>query len=325
MKRYGPIIGVFLAFAVAAFALVKVYERGKDSDRLLDTKIPQETIDWINNLGNNLNDIISWFDPNPDETPWGNENDQGRDSTSSEGIHILEDEMFVIYYLSVNKERAEECLRYAHESIPRLVEICGKYYYPDEMHGRKVPVYLARNQQEYDYFLKKFQIKDRGRTAGLCFFQISTVGFYLNAIFLNGRYVFDSHEYFKEVLCHEMTHYCFFASVNYFQYAKIPMWCYEGIADYTAMPGKRPKFTRLQINEMRKQCDLTDDYFPYTYQNYTGGQSIFKFIEDRYQLEGVQHFVQDLYQEGIPASLKKNFSLSVKQLEKQWKDALDTF
>ena len=49
MKRYGPIIGVFLAFAVAAFALVKVYERGKDSDRLLDTKIPQETIDWINN------------------------------------------------------------------------------------------------------------------------------------------------------------------------------------------------------------------------------------------------------------------------------------
>ena len=325
MKRYGPIIGVFLAFAVAAFALVKVYERGKDSDRLLDTKIPQETIDWINNLGNNLNDIISWFDPNPDETPWGNENDQGRDSTSSEGIHILEDELFVIYYLSVNKERAEECLRYAHESIPRLVEICGKYYYPDEMHGRKVPIYLARNQQEYDYFLKKFQIKDRGRTAGLCFFQISTVGFYLNAIFLNGRYVFDSHEYFKEVLCHEMTHYCFFASVNYFQYAKIPMWCYEGIADYTAMPGKRPKFTRLQINEMRKQCDLTDDYFPYTYQNYTGGQSIFKFIEDRYQLEGVQHFVKDLYQEGIPASLKKNFSLSVKQLEKQWKDALDTF
>lgn len=326
MRRYGPLIGVLLAFAVTAFALVKVYEKGKDSDRLLDTQIPQETIDWINNLGNNLNDILSWFDPNPDQTPWGNQDDQGRDSTSVNAMHILEDELFAIYYKEASQDRAEECLRYAHESIPRLAEICGKYYYPDEMHGRKVPIYLAHNQREYDEFLEKeFKIQNRGETSGLCYFHISLNGFYLDAIFLNGRYVFDSHTYFKEVLCHEMTHYCFFASVNYYQYAKIPMWCYEGIAEYTAMPGKRPKFTKMEIAQMRKQCDLTDDYFPYTYQNYTGGQSIFTFIEERYQLQGVQHFVNDLYDEGVPASLKKNFSLSIKQFENQWKEALDTF
>ena len=324
MKRYAPLICILLAFLVAAFVLVKVYDRGKDSDRLLDATIPPETIEWINNLGNELNDIISWFDPDPRPTPWGNEDDEGRDSTSH--MRVLEDELFVIYYSESLQERAEECLRYAHENIPRLVEICGKYYYPEEMNGRKVPIYLTKNQREYDDVLEKqFKIGDCKNTAGLCYFQISTIGFYLNGIFLNGRYVYDSHEYFKEVLCHEMTHYCFFASVNYFQYAKIPMWCYEGIAEYTSMPGKRPKFTLMEIADMRKQCDLTDSYFPYTYQNYSGGQSIFKFIEDRYQVAGVQHFVGDLYDEGIPVSLKNNFSITVKQLEQQWKEALNTF
>lgn len=324
IKNLGPITGILLLFAVTAVGLIGIYEKGRDKDPLRKATIPPETIEWINNLGNDLNDIISWFDPNPKPTPWGNDDDEGRDSTGQ--MKVLEDELFVIYYSESLRKRAEECLRYAHENIPRLVEICGKYYYPEEMHGRKVPIYLSKNQQEYDDILEnKFKIGASKNSAGICYFYISTIGFYLNGIILNGKYAYDSHDYFKQVLCHEMTHYCFFASVNYFQYAKIPMWCYEGIAEYTSMPGKRPKFTLLEIAEMRKQCDLTDAYFPYVYQNYTGGQSIFKFLEDRYQVSGVQNFVKVLYDNGIPTSLKQNFSLTVKELEQQWKDALNTF
>ena len=163
MKRFGPIAAVVLVFLVAAFTLVKVYDKGKDSDRLVDTKIPQETIDWINNIGNELNDIISWFNPNPDPTPWGNDDDEGRDSTLH--MKVLEDELFVVYYSESLEKRAKECLTHAHESIPRLAEICGKYYYPEDMHGRKVVFYLAKNQREYSNILeRKFKIKGRSNT-----------------------------------------------------------------------------------------------------------------------------------------------------------------
>ena len=93
MKRVGSIAAVLLVFILSALALIKVYDKGKDQKPLRYADIPQETIDWINSLGNGLDDILSTFSPIPRPTPWGNGGDVGNDPET--GLETLEDEYFV--------------------------------------------------------------------------------------------------------------------------------------------------------------------------------------------------------------------------------------
>ena len=326
MKRLGPIAGVLLVFALSALALVQVYDKGKDQKALRYADVPQETIDWINSFGDGLDDLLSGFNPFPRPTPWDNDGDFGQDPKS--GLETLEDDYFIFYFPEKLRKKATFCQQLAHEAIPHLAEVIGKYYYPADMNGRKVPIYLMPNQQEFDKLMVQNFNGKKGNyetTAGITISEISPTGYYLKGIALNGRHAFNSKSYTKNVLWHELTHYCFFASIDYNQVVNLPMWCYEGIAEYTSLPGKRPAFGKRDIEAMREDCDLSAPYFKYVFENYQGGQSIFCHMEDRYRKEGVTAFLKTLFKKGIPASMQENFSTTVPQFEADWKANLDNF
>ena len=59
MKQLGSIAGVLLVFVLSAFALVVIYDKGKDQKALRYADVPPETIDWINSFGDGLDDILS--------------------------------------------------------------------------------------------------------------------------------------------------------------------------------------------------------------------------------------------------------------------------
>ena len=105
----------------------------------------------------------------------------------------------------------------------------------------------------------------------------------------------------------------------------LPMWCTEGIAEYTGIVGRRPHFSASEIEMMRKDCDLSAPHFPYVFEVYSGGHSIFCHLEDRYKVTGVKAFLHTLYSKGIPSSLKENFSTTVPAFETDWKSSLDKF
>ena len=325
MKHLGPLAGVMLVFVLMALALVKIYDKGKDQKPLRYADIPQETIDWINNLGREFGDLMSSFNPNPRPAPWNNEGDFGQDPES--GLQTLEDDLFIFYFPEKLKKKSLLCQQLAHEAIPRLEEIIGKYYYPEDMNGRKVPVYLMQDQQSFEKLMGKM-VGGRGNyenVSGITIQEISPSGYYLKGIALNGHFAFKSDAYTKNVLWHEMTHYCYFASVDYSQSGALPMWNYEGIAEYTSLPGERPKFTKESIEMMRKDCDLSAPYFPYVFEVYQGGHSIFCHIEDRYKVEGVKSFLRSMYSEGVTKSMERNFSVSLSQFENDWKNSLENF
>ena len=325
MKKLGSISGVLLVFVLSAFALVMIYDKGKDQKPLRYADVPQSTIDWINSIGQGLDDILSSFDPLPRPTPWDNDDDLGQDPES--GLKTLEDEYFIFYFPKSLTKQAHLCQNLAHEAIPHLEDIIGKYYYPDDMNGRKVPIYLMPNQKEFEKLMKKMVGPggDYERTAGITIQEVSPSGYYLKGIALNGKYSFKSKAYTKNVLWHEMTHYCFFASIDYSRQVGLPMWCYEGIAEYTSLPGEKPRFSSSEIETMRKDCDFTASYFPYVFENYQGGQSIFCYMESTYSVNGVKKFLRTTYSSGIPSSLKTNFSKTIKQFENDWKSNLNMF
>lgn len=324
MKRFLPITSILFVFILMAFVLVKIYDKGKDQKPLRYADVPQETIDWINSLGNGLNDIVSTFNPIPIPTPWDNGGDVGKDPES--GFLTLEDEYFIIYYPESLEKKAKQTLQLAHEAIPRMEDIIGKYYYPSDMNGRKVPIYLAKAQADFNALMGKFGCKgDYTNVDGITIYDISPSGLFLRAIALKGNSVFKSDEYHKEVQWHEMTHYCFAASLDYNQRIDLPMWCTEGIAEYTGIVGRRPHFSASEIEMMRKDCDLSAPHFPYVFEVYSGGHSIFCHLEDRYKVTGVKAFLHTLYIKGIPSSLKENFSTTVPAFEADWKSSLDKF
>ena len=325
MKRFGPIAIIMLAFVLSALALVKVYDKGKDQKPLRFADIPQETIDWINSIGDGIDDILSIFNPTPRPTPWNNDGDPGKDPET--GLSTLEDDYFIFYYPESLTRKARMCQSLAHEAIPHLEDMIGKYYYPKDMNGRKVPIYIMPNQEAFNDLMAKIYTKDRDyeSVAGITIHEISSSGYYLLAIALNGRHCFRTDAYTKNVLWHEMTHYCFFASLDYSQQLNLPMWCTEGIAEYTSLPGERPKFTSDQISKMRNECDLTQPIFPYVFEVYDGGHSIYCHMEDRYQVNGVKAFLRTMYGNGIPVSLDKNFNITISEFESDWKANLDKF
>ena len=326
MKRFGSIAAVLLIFILSALALIKVYDKGKDQKPLRYADIPQETIDWINSIGGGLDDLLSGFNPFPRPTPWDNSGDFGQDPES--GLQTLEDEYFIFYFPEKLKKKATLCQQLAHEAIPHLAEVVGKYFYPDDMNGRKVPIYLMPDQRSFDRLMVQSFSGQEGNydtTAGITIFEISPSGFYLKGIALNGRYAFSEDAYTKNVLWHEMTHYCFFASIDYNQYLDLPKWCYEGIAEYTSLPGERPSFSKGEIKMLREDCDFSAPHFPYVFENYKGGQSIFCHMEDRYKVTGVHSFLNILYRKGIPTSLKENFSTTLPAFEEDWKASLENF
>lgn len=324
MKRFVPITSVLLVFVFAALALVKIYDKGKDQKPLRYADVPQETIDWINSLGEGLDDIFSTFNPIPRPTPWDNGGDIGKDPES--GLAKLEDDYFIIYFPESLTEKAKLTLHFANEAIPRMEDIIGKYYYPSDMNGRKVPIYLAVAQKDFDRLLNKFGCSgDYTNVDGITIYEISPSGLFLQAIVLKGSSVFRNDTYHREVQWHEMTHYCFAASLDYNHRINLPMWCTEGIAEYTGIIGRRPSFTQKEIDMMRKDCNLSAHHFPYVFEVYSGGHSIFCYMEDTYRVSGVKSFLQTVYGEGISVSMQQNFSKTIPEFEKDWKANLDTF
>lgn len=324
MKRLGSIAAVLLVFILSALVLIKVYDKGKDQKPLRYADIPQETIDWINSLGDGLDDLFSSFNPNPIPTPWGNKGDIGKDPET--GLETLEDEYFIIYYPKSMAWKAKTTLNEAHLAIPRLTDIIGKYYYPSDMNGRKVPIYLSEGQDDFESLMERFGCQgDFEYVAGMTLYQVSPSGVFLIAIVINGKHVFKGSANLRDVLWHEMTHYCFAASLDYNQQISLPKWCTEGIAEYTGKVGKRPLFFAEEIEEMRKGCDLSAHSFKYVFEIYDGGHSVFCHMEDKYRVEGVKAFLQTLYAKGIPASIKDNFSTTLPDFEADWKANLDKF
>lgn len=186
-----------------------------------------------------MDDILSSFDPLPRPTPCNNDGDLGKDPDT--GMKTLEDDLFIFYFPESLSKEAALCQKLAHEAIPHLEDIIGKYYYPDDMNGRKAPIYLTPNQEDFERLMEKLGARRSSfeRTAGITIQEISPSGYFLKGIALNGKFAFSSKAYTKNVLWHEMTHYCFFASVDYNQQVNLPMWCYEGIAEYTSFLKER--------------------------------------------------------------------------------------
>jgi hypothetical protein len=312
------IIGVLVAL-LWFISMVVVFKKGKDRESLSQARVPQETIDFFNEFLNSF-DIKLTFNPNPSDEDWDNDRNYGEDEKT--GLKKIEDEYFIVYFDDKAKEyeKAVTLLEYAHQAIPELIELMDKYFYPSDVNGRKLPVYLASDSEKYITIFQILHGTDQtpgGNSVGLYISTYSIRGNVTTGILLHPRiWEINRHsDYARRVLWHEMNHYVFFASLQYDKVVKPYTWVYEGLAEYFSMP---------EITELnRHQIDLCQtlslsNTFSDTYSNYWAGQTIYQFFELYYSKDKLKNFIQYSYANSTGDALSNAFTEQVVNIETRW-------
>lgn len=328
MKK-GNIIFTWLLYAIIGVALVIVLlvKTHQVQKPLLEAHIPQETIDWFQNLIDGGNSDI-----------WGILGPDDRDSTDwtryedIDDMLRLEDEYFVIYYSAkdsvVERQKALVSQRYAHEAIPKGERFMKNYPYPSQLNGRKLPVFLAKTVNDFRSICKQIGHGDPGTWAiGLYCFQFGVDGVYTDGIIISPEAwsLSDSNidansddKELKTTLWHEMNHFMYFTNWDYTQTSKPSLWFTEGLAEYFA-----ENYDRLNYMGNHKNYDLTNDFMDGN-SEYWVGMSAYLCLEQQVGKNRVSDVVTNSYKTSIDNAIRTSIpDESLVLWNSQWHDFME--
>ena len=322
------IIGI--VFFVLALLVGKTYDIGLNRPPLKYAHIPDVTKGYIRNLDlNNRDQGVKISDIGPFD--WENDKDLGQNKNKDQNEwEQVENENFIVYYQpddnAVWQGHALAVLRHAQESIEPLRELFGVYFYPSDMNGRRLSIYLPSNAAKYKETtceLLEQPNYDVTDVAGVTITEIGPLGCLTRGIVLSPD-DFDVDPYhingFVKVLQHEMSHYVFFTALDYSKDVHHYLWLSEGIAEYFCRRHEAQQVRGADsIEYIRLNCQLNDE-FPLE-ASYWAGESFFLFVDHSMGKKTVKTFLQDAYQCSTDSVFIK-MELPPAQLHQQWIMAL---
>lgn len=305
-------IVLYILFGVLCLGLFKVFAEyyNYEMPSLSQADIPQETIDWFQNLiDGGWSDIGGILYPEDrDSSDWSRYED-------IDSMLRVEDEYFIIYYSTkdsvVEKKKALISQRYAHEAVPVGELFMKEYPYPEKLNGRKLPIYLAKTEKDFRSICKQLGHGDPGTWAiGLYCFQYGPSGVYTDGIIISPKawsvadMFIDAQtkdEELQKTLWHEMNHFMYFTNWNYFQISKPSLWFTEGLAEYFA-----ENYGRLIEVGDHTKYELTKDI-----QNgseYWVGFSAFLSLEQKFNKSTISDLVGESYDHSIDEAVERSIS-----------------
>jgi hypothetical protein len=322
MKRLTNWIYLSFFLAIWVVMLSFLYEKGKLPGGLIYGQIPQQTIDYFTKLVDVL-DISIKYKPEIRPRDWRDKWNYGEDPRT--GLKKIEDEYFIVYFNDSEKEmdHAGKIISMAHDAIPYLADMMGRYFYPEDVNQRKLPIYVTDSKDQFAEVSRIISENDRlnsDNVLGWYSCTYSRMGNLTKGITLSPG-IWQTDSLARKVLWHEMNHYVYFTSLHYDKVVRPYVWVSEGLADYFSSPG-RP-LTEEQI----KRC-LTytlSKNFPDFSANYWGGESVYRFMEATYQPNAVKAFIQNTYTETIENSIENIFHKNISVFEAEWKQAIQPF
>jgi len=329
------ILKIVIAFFIVALLVGKTYDIGLNRPPLRYANIPDVTKGYIRNIDqNNRDQGVTISDIGPFD--WDNTLDLGQDKSRNKNKNEqkewdqVENENFIVYYQpdedAVWQGHALDVLRQAQESIEPLKELFGVYFYPSDMNGRRLPIYVPSTfakYQETTCALLEQPNYDMTNVAGITITQIGPLGCLTLGILLNpDDFTVDPYNIngYIKVLQHEMSHYVFFTALDYNKDVSHHLWVSEGIAEFfCSRHDKRQVTGNDSIEYIRKNCPLYDE-FPLE-ASYWAGESFFLFMEQDMGRRMVKDFMQNAYECSTDSVFFK-MGMPPMQLHQQWLDAL---
>lgn len=311
-------IGVWLGL------LISLYQKGQEKEAIIYAKIPDETIQFFAGILDAVDQFVT-FDPNTGIDDWNNDKNYGEDEST--GLLKFEDDYFIFYFTkgsSREEERAKKVQKWAHEAIRPLADLMGKYHYPSDMKGRKLPIYLADKQKSYNriisILLNRSGLEEQKNSWGIYICTYSKFGCLTKGIVLHpDTWVTDKDA--KATLWHEMNHYEFYSSLDFSKIVDPYLWVSEGLAEYFAK--EYPKLTKKDIERLSNE--RLDKTFRYVYDNYIGGQSVYQTLYDKYGEQKLKEFIRQVYSNQMEKVYPNSIKISRNRFEEEWKTYLVHF
>lgn len=284
------------------------------------SEIPQETKDYFEELIGEFGFDIKFVDFF-DEDDWLNENDFGQDSLT--GLAYIQDSNFIVYFDSTLKGEAEFArftLENAAKSIQPLSVMFGKYYYPEFVKGRKLPLYLANSNERFSEVFKKLagRSTDTEWMAGVCITSISGTGqVYTNGIIMKTYNQSREPERFTSNLKHEMAHYVHLNSVDWLSnYPKI--WEIEGFAMYFEGNLSDLAAYRSYANKSLNNISLAADVDTYM-DSYWVGYTVMLCLEKDFGKQAAIKYIRNNYTHNYDQNIVTQTLQNSRAFESRWR------
>lgn len=326
MRKTGTILTLLIVFTAMAFLVGKVCKIGQNKPTLRYNNLQSEVFEKFKKMfqdGKHAQIIVNPNGP----WDWENDSDFGNDQ---ERWNKEEDDLFIIYYHkdkdAVWQGYAQSILKCAHENIPRLEEVMGHYYYPHEMNGRKLPIYLCNSENDYAETTRSIGGTTVPNSLGVTLTSIGRFGCKTEGIVLhpNCFKVAPAHiNGYRKVLLHEMTHSVHRSSIDASKEFNIYNWQTEGIAEYCCERNEREKiYDADRIGYIERKCQLDNDFPSELLAEYWAGESFFLFLDQEYGKEFVRDFIQ--YSVNAPKdSLFEHFAHTAEEDHELWVQRLN--
>lgn len=295
----------FIIFSLFGTFLTFIFNR--DAPPVSALEIPQSTKDFfkrISDLGHIKFDFVDSLDLG--------DFDNGGDY--SEDFKKLEDENFIVYYHDNDDElvRAQKTLKYANMAIPELARFFGKYYYAKDTKNRKLPIYLAVSQADFDNTANRVGGSSVEWAAGLTFNSFSRNGDKIcDGIVLNSMVQDGDATDLKKVVFHEMAHYNHFQCMDLLQKPKYMNWEVEGLAGYFAQDWNKEIPGGVDFNAYSLQRDppnYTDSYWM--------GYHAFGLATS---LGSFSAILQKSYTSSLMEAIPENVGCSMNEYDNRWR------
>ncbi len=319
-----------VVFLLLGLLVGKIYDIGLHRPPLMYAVVPESTQLFIKQLGRDSKDQgLSFTKQGPFD--WDNKEDLGNDE--NEKWKSESDANFIVYYHPGDnvtwQSRAQDVLHQAQENIDYLKDFMGKYYYADDMNGRRLAIYLPESEALYKKTISSLMDgdynQDAAGTTGITITQVGPLGCMTQGIVLNPICFDDSPNGvngYKRVLKHEMCHYVFFSSLDYSKSIRHYLWVSEGLAEYFSnLRNHKPVFGVDSINTIKQSCHLNREFPLENNSAYWAGESFFGFLEADKGKDAVKNFVKNAYThntDSVFIIMKYNH----RQLHKRWVDVL---
>ena len=241
-------------------------------------------------------------------------------------MSYLESANFIVYFvtddLDIWKECALQTILEAEAAIPGVRQVMGRYYYPKDMNGRKLPIYLPCNGRAYKNLCSTLSVGQEAKMSELStnIYEINESGCATKAVIINPKCYADKtrpHNNYKVAVRHGMALYVYFSSLDYTNLQRQHLWVTEGLADFVARrgPGKITAPNRVQY--IVDNCNISREFPKEKHAYCWAGESFYKFVASTCGTEAVKTLIQKLYQMPMEMALLYVFP-DVQSAQRAW-------
>ena len=325
------IITTLVTLIILSVAFGFLFQRGMKRPTYRYPEFTETAKSWVEKMDRyNTDKNLSFKNVGPFD--WENKDDHGQADKNAKWEHETNGFAIVYYHADKTAEsklNALYILELVDLLVPEIEEILGKYPSPEDMNGRKLPIYLPLDGEEYNSLIQLLANGNasKGSKYGCSVMEYGPLGCLMRGIVVHpdGFKQYNGEQRYIQVIRREMMHYAYLNTIDYnLDCPKPYFWFNNGLAEYFAHGAAENGifvFPSDYVDFINKQCKLNAEFPQKNQSHIWAGRSFFEYMDVVYGKEMLASIIQDTDSASVDSVFYK-YNIDIEQIKYQWVDTL---